>query len=116
MELEHRIVNGVAVVSVAGEMRGDPEHDQQLQALVKQLLADGVLNAVLELSQVKWINSSGLGQILAMFDTLRRGGGSLRMARPNERIAKVLETTRFSKVIPTFDTEDEAVSSLQKAS
>lgn len=116
MELEHRIVDGVAVISVSGEMRGDPEHDQQLQSMVKHLLADGVLDAVLELSQVRWINSSGLGQILAMFDTLRKGGGSLRMARPNERIAKVLETTRFTKVIPTFDSEDEAVSSLRKAS
>ena len=111
MEIQRIDRDSVAIVAITGEMRGDPNEGERLQSTMQEILSGGGGNTVLDLAEVKWINSSGLGQILAAFDTLRRGGGSLKMAAPNPRIAKILETTRFTQVIPTFDTQDEAVTS-----
>lgn len=115
MKLEQRSRDGIAILIPDGELRGDPAESELLRTTVKQLVTAGTTNAVLNLSHVKWVNSSGLGQILAMFEILARNGGRMKMAEPNPRIAKILETTRFDRVIPTFASESEAVSSFREA-
>ena len=68
-------------------------------------------NIVLDLSDVDYITSAGLREIMSAVDRAKKGGGDLRLATPSERVSEVLELTGFIHHLGVFDSRDEAVAS-----
>ena len=111
MKIKERIENHVAVLSLSGKMMGGPE-TTALHDYIRRLMADGINKVVIDLGGVKWINSSGLGVLMAAMTTLKGGDGSMKLANVTEKVESLLMITQLMRIFETFDSVDRAVSSL----
>jgi len=111
MEMTQRAQDDVVIFDLHGELRGGPSDEATFKGGVQKALDGGTKKVLLNLKNLKWINSTGLGFIVAVYHSMRDADGVLKMCSPNERIAHVFRTTRFDKVIKIFSDEDEALAS-----
>ena len=95
------------VVEVGGEI--DVYTAPQLRERVVELVADGQVDLVLDLSGVEFLDSTGLGVLVGALNRVRAQDGSLALVLTQERILKIFEITGLRKVFPIFPTVDEAV-------
>ena len=112
MKIKEKIDNHVAVLTLSGKMMGGPEttaiHDH-----IKGLIRDGVKKVVIDLGEVKWMNSSGMGVLMACMTTLNNAEGRLVLARVSDKVNSLLMITQLIKVFETFETVERAVSSME---
>jgi anti-sigma B factor antagonist len=110
MQIDERKVGDVVVLDVQGRvMLG--EGDEILKDKVNSLLNQGHRKLVLNLAQVPYIDSAGLGEIVRTFTTVSRQGGSLKLLNLTKRITDLLSITKLLTVFETYDSENEAVQS-----
>lgn len=98
------------VLQLKGDVMGGPDgaklHDQ-----LRELKESGQLNVVVDLSKVRFMNSSGLGMLIGGLSTMRNAGGDLRLANATDRIQSLLMIAKLLTVFKHFDSVDEAVES-----
>jgi anti-sigma B factor antagonist len=99
-----------AIVEVKGNMMGGPEAAEFSDQL-KKLLAEGKKNIVIDLSDVKFMNSSGLGMLISGLTTVKNGGGLLKLANVTDKIQSLLMITKLITIFETFESVDDAVKS-----
>ena len=102
------------VITLKGNVMGGPD-GQQLHDQLRELTDDGKTNVVVDLSKVKFMNSSGLGMLISGMTTMRNAGGDLRLARVADRIQSLLVITKLVTVFKEYDTVDEAIESFETA-
>ncbi len=110
MKIKEKIEGDVAVLSVSGNMMGGPE-TMALHEKVKSLVADGIKKVVIDLKDVKWMNSSGLGILMACMTTLNNGGGKLKLASVTEKVKSLLVITQLMRIFDTYENSERAVAS-----
>lgn len=98
------------VLELKGNMMGG-EEAAEFSDTLKKLLADNKKNIVVDLSDVKFMNSSGLGMMISGLTTVKNGGGVMKLAAVTEKIHSLLMITKLISIFETFDTVDEAVKS-----
>ena len=110
MQIEERKIGDVVVLDLKGKvMLG--EGDELLKDKVNSLLQQGSKKIVLNLAEVPYIDSAGLGEIVRTFTTVSRQGGSLKLLNLTKRITDLLSITKLLTVFDTFESESEAVGS-----
>ncbi len=107
LSLVTRTQGARTVVEVGGEI--DVYTAPQLRERVVELVADGQVDLVLDLSGVEFLDSTGLGVLVGALNRVRAQDGSLALVLTQERILKIFEITGLRKVFPIFATVDEAV-------
>jgi anti-sigma B factor antagonist len=108
MKMKEKKTESVLVLSLEGEIMGGAD-TKPLQDRVYAAIREGCPFIVLDMKQVDWINSSGLGTLMACLTTLRGSGGDLRLTEVSDRVRRPIEITRLDKVLMMFPTLDEAV-------
>jgi len=101
------------VFEFSGNLMGGPdatEFNDKLHELIDQ----DRLEIVADLSNVKFMNSSGLGILIGGLTTMRNAGGDLRIAGANKRIESLLMVTKLITVFNHYRTVEEAVESFKK--
>ncbi|HOX37217.1 MAG TPA: STAS domain-containing protein [Candidatus Brocadiia bacterium] len=88
--------DNAVIVALAG--RFDAASASDVKKLLKGLIADGKCRLVLELSQVDFLDSSGLGVLVTCKRLADNGGGDLRLAGADSRIETILKMTRLNRV------------------
>jgi len=83
----------------------------ELDELRKEVLEQSDSRVIIDLSRVTRIDSAGLGQLMSCYSHLVKNRGALKMLHPAPEIKKLLDMTGLSSLIPTFQDEEEAVSS-----
>ena len=81
---------------------------------IKELVNEGAVDIVLNLSRVKWINSTGLGLMVSAYTSLVKQGGRMKIAEVSDRIDNILHVTQLELIFETFEKEDEAIASFEK--
>jgi anti-sigma B factor antagonist len=109
MHMESRDVGGVAVVDLIGRLTSSD--GGALGDRIARLMAEGHLQIVLNLAQLSYMDSSGLGEMVACYSRVRKAGGSIRLAETTSRIQDLLAITRLLTVFESYDTEDLALAS-----
>jgi len=112
MNIKEKMHGDVAVVSLKGNLMGEPDTTDVRQK-VYSLLQDDVKKIVLDLGKVKWINSSGLGALIAAMTSVKNKDGELRLANVTEKVESVFMITQLIKVFKTYETVDRAVASFK---
>jgi len=110
MHITEKIVKKVAILTLSGHMMGGP-NNIQLHDKVKSLLGDGIRNIVIDLKKVKWMNSSGLGTLMAAWGSVMREGGNIKLANVTEKVHSLLIMTQIITFFETYDSVDRAVAS-----
>lgn len=100
----------VLVFLLSGELMGG-EETRAFQDRLYKAIEEGSVFVVIDMSNVGWMNSSGLGMLMAGLTTLRGSGGELKLAGTPDRIRRTIEITKLDNVIPIYDSLDEAVDS-----
>jgi anti-sigma B factor antagonist len=110
MQIDERKVGDVLILDLKGKMTlGDG--DELLRNKINSAVQAGAKKLVLNLGDVPYIDSAGLGEVVRTYTTVSRQGGALKLLNLTKRIQDLLAITKLLTVFETFDSEDEAVKS-----
>lgn len=98
----------VLVIELEGELMGGPEADE-FRKVIDNAIKDEKNKVVVDMTKVKWMNSSGLGMLMSALTSLRSSGGELKLANISERVRRPIQITRLDSVFEEFDSVDEAI-------
>lgn len=112
MKIEERAVGGVTILDLSGKMLIG-EGDELLREKINGLVEDGTSKIVLNLAEVPYVDSAGLGEIVRCYTTVSRKDGQLKLLNLTKRIHDLLSITKLLTVFETYDDEKEAVSSFK---
>ena len=110
MQIDERAVGDVVILDLKGKITLG-EGDELLKDKVNSLVNQGHKKIVLNLADVPYIDSAGLGEVVRTYTTVSRQGGSLKLLNLTKRITDLLSITKLLTVFETFDSENEAVRS-----
>jgi anti-sigma B factor antagonist len=110
MQIEERTVGDIVVLDIKGRITMG-EGDELLKDKVHSLVNQGRRKIVLNLADVPYIDSAGLGEVVRTYTTVSRQGGSLKLLNLTKRITDLLSITKLLTVFETFDSEKDAVRS-----
>jgi anti-sigma B factor antagonist len=113
MTVTERKVGGVTVVDVSGRMVAT-ENPGRLKDKITSLIFQGEKQIVLNLANVSYVDSSGLGEMVACYGSATKGGAELKLANVGNRIKDLLVMTRLLTIFDAHDTEDAAIKSFQQ--
>lgn len=113
LEIASRETSDVTILNLRGRATIGGGESELLSSHLKNLLDDGVRKLLLDLSELKQVDSSGVGIIVGTCVSLRRQGGDLKLLRPHDGVLKVLTVFRLLDVIETFEDEARAVASFR---
>ena len=113
MKLEEKIHGEVVVISLSGSLLGEPGATDLRQS-VYQLLAEDKRKFVIDLGELKFINSMGLGSLIASLTSVRTRGGDMCLARLRDKVEAVITITKLTKVFRLYDTVTKAVESFKQ--
>lgn len=109
-EAAERQIEGIVLFDLRGRLVAG-EDAEALEARLSATLAAGNKGAILNLKQVGFIDSTGLGALVGMHSAFQRAGGALKLLHVSERHAELLVLTKLSTVFETFDDEQTAIDS-----
>ena len=110
MTITIREVSHVTIVDITGRITLGDETGQ-LRDTIRQLLADGKKKIVLNLAQVDYIDSSGVGELVSSFTTVRNAGGELKLLSLTKKVRDILQVTKLYTVFDIKDDEFTAIKS-----
>ena len=100
------------VITLKGNVMGGPD-GSKLHDTLHELKEGGKTNVVVDLSKVKFMNSSGLGMLISAMTTMRNAGGDLRLAKVADRIQSLLVITKLITVFKHYESVEEAAKSYE---
>ena len=112
LDLKERQAGDVTILDLSGEVRiGDSS--VQLRESVRNLADQGKVKLLLNLAGVKYIDSSGIGELIANYTTVKRQGGQLKLLNLTDRIQNLLVITKLLTVFDAYEDEAEALKSFE---
>ncbi len=109
-DIEESVREGIIVLHLHGRLIvGQPVTD--LRAKITELAVKGTPNVVLDMTNVDYIDSTGLGGMVIGHTSLKKAGGALKLLNLNRRGMELLVLTKLNTVFPAFDDEISAVNS-----
>jgi anti-sigma B factor antagonist len=112
MHISERRVDDVTILTLGGRMVLD-EGDVPLRDHIDELVSQGRVKLVLDMQHVYYLDSAGMGMLVAKYLTVRRRGGTIKLVNLTNRTGRPLSVTRLTSVFEIFDTEDEALESFR---
>ena len=112
MKIVERQVGDVVILDLHGKILIG-EGDDALREAVNKLVELGKNKILLNLADVPYVDSAGLGEIVRTYTTVSRKGGKLKLLNLTKKIQDLLSITKLLTVFETYESEDEAVRSYQ---
>ena len=110
MNIDQSSVDDVAVLDLKGKMLIG-EGDELLREKINGLVEGGTTKIVLNLAEVPYVDSAGLGEIVRCYTTVSRKNGQLKLLNLTKRLQDLLSITKLLTVFETYDSEEEAIKS-----
>lgn len=110
MNMNTRSVNDVTVVDLSGKITLG-EGTAALRHEIRNLLKDGHKKIVLNMAEVSYVDSSGIGELVSAFTTTSNQGGALKLLNLTNKIQELLGITKLLTVFDVHDDEQKALSS-----
>ncbi len=114
MQLNQRIIGDVALVEVNGDIIANTG-DALLQDKINSLRQQGYTRVLIDLGEVTYMDSAGLGDLIHAYATMRKAGGALKLMRLTKRLQDLLTITKLLTVFETYDDEKSALDSFSPA-
>ena len=114
MNISVRKKKDIAIVDFEGRLAAGVG-DTLLPQLITDILDEGYKKILLNLSDMDYIDSNGLGELVQSLKMSKRYGASLRLLKPQDRVAKTLRLTNLLPMFAVYDSESEALSSFTDA-
>jgi anti-sigma B factor antagonist len=110
-----RLLHNVVIVDTMGELRLG-EGTDCIRTVVGELLGQGYCNILLNLGDVRHIDSAGIGELMSCYTSVNNRGGKLKLLNLNKNVRNLLQITRLYTIFEVEDDEQRAVASFEKSS
>jgi anti-sigma B factor antagonist len=107
-----RLVNKVVIIDTIGELRLGDGTDT-IRQVVRELIDQGYRNILLNLGDVRHIDSSGIGELMSCYTSVGNQGGKLKLLNLTKNVRNLLQITRLYTVFEVEDDEQKAIASYQ---
>ena len=114
LKTSKRTVDGITALECSGRIVFG-EESSLLREEVKRILADGAKKIVLNLSEVNYIDSGGLGTLVALHTSARNAGANIKLAGLTKRVGDLLQVTKLLTVFDVHNSEYEALEAFRNA-
>jgi len=114
MKVNTRQVDGVTILDLSGRITLG-EGSVQLRDAIRDLLAKGSKLILLNLADVNYIDSSGIGELVSAYTTVRNQGGELKLLNLTKKVHDLLQITKLYTVFDVKDDEASAIASYTRA-
>ena len=120
LEIQKEVKNNIVILSlganksgntVTGDVELDVDNNYLLIESVEEELSKGKIKLILQLKNVSYVDSSGLGAIFDSYKQVVEKDGQLKILNPNIDVKRVLDITKISKKIDIYNNEEEALKS-----
>jgi anti-sigma B factor antagonist len=112
MKIEQRMVGDVHILDCSGKITLG-EGTMTVRNTVRDILKDKGNKIVLNLADVNYIDSSGIGELVSTYTTVTNSGGQLKLLNLTKKIHELLQITKLLTVFQVFDDEGAAVASFE---
>jgi anti-sigma B factor antagonist len=112
MDYKFNLEDGFLVGTLSGDLIGE-ENGPEIIAELENFNTNGNLNVIINISDVRYINSSGIGVLITLLTKVRNKGGELCLINPSESVQKLLIITKLQAIFKVFSTNSEAKTNLQ---
>ena len=110
LSIEIRRIERVVVLELAGRLS---VLEPSLRQLAWELMERGERYFIIRLANLSYLDNSGLGQLCWIYTVVRNRGGDMALLMPTSRIKKLLDITKLDTVFQTFESETDAIASIQ---
>lgn len=115
MQVDIRHNDDVIIVDLSGRMVAGVG-EKILHDIMNQLVAEGWKRILLNLSGVSWIDSGGIGELVASLKMAKRFGVTVKLLRIGDRVKHILSISQILPMLDVYESESEAVDALRAAS
>lgn len=112
MDYKFNLEDGFLVGTLSGDLIGE-ENGPEIIAELENFNTNGNLNVIINISDVRYINSSGIGVLITLLTKVRNKGGELCLINPSESVQKLLIITKLQAIFKVFSTISDAKTNLQ---
>ncbi len=112
LSIKDRTIGEVTILDLSGKITIG-EGSVQLREAVRRLLDDGKKKILLNLGEVAYVDSSGIGELVSSYTTTNNQGGQLKLLNLTKKIQDLLMITKLLTVFETFDSEASALESFK---
>jgi len=110
MEIKQNSEENIIVISVHGKLIR-PSEIQELYSHFRLLKEQNINRVVLNLKNLDWMSSTGIGALISCVTSMRNAGGDVRLSNLNSKMQSIMSMTQLDKVFQVFNTIDLAVQS-----
>lgn len=110
LNISERQAGDVTILDLNGKITIG-EGSVALRSAIRRLLGEGKSKILLNLGQVGYIDSSGIGELVSSFTTVNRENGQLKLLNLTQKVQDLLAITKLLTVFDTFDSESDALNS-----
>ncbi len=115
MKFSHNVQDGVLTIALEGDLIGENSGIDLIE-LVNAQISDGQRLCLIDISKLRYINSSGIGVLITILTKFRNKGGEICLMNPSENVKKLLIITKLNAIFLIAHTREEAIKLLTQHS
>ncbi len=108
MNYTHEIKNNKLILRLSGDLIGQ-ESGSPVIDVVNSAIQDKVMDCIVDISNVRYINSSGIGTLITILTKFRNKGGEVYLMKPSESVQKLLVITKLNAIFQIVQSEGDIV-------
>jgi len=113
MDFSSTVKDEVFVLQISGDLIGDGK-GLELMELVNDTISDDIFKGVIDISHLRYINSTGIGVLITVLTKFRNKGGEVVLVNPSETVKKLLIITKLNAIFKVSDSVDSAIEELKE--
>lgn len=106
MNVSHHTKNETLILQLSGDLIGE-ESGMSVIEIVNKALGEGTYTCVVDISDLRYINSSGIGVLITILTKFRNKGGEVFLMRPSKSVQKLLVITKLNAIFQVIQSEEE---------
>ena len=114
MKIKRHPHDNVMVLEIHGDIMGGPDYEL-FTTEIKSLVDEGIVDVLLDLRHVGFINSTGLGILVSGLGTLKKNMGQMKICNLSERVDRIFDITSLTTLFPAFPSREAALASFAGA-
>jgi anti-sigma B factor antagonist len=108
MNFTHNIKDNRLVISLSGDLIGE-DNGMSILEIANNAIQQKVLDCIIDISNLRYINSSGIGVLITILTKFRNKGGEVYLMKPSENVQKLLVITKLNAIFQIIQSEAELV-------
>ena len=108
MTFEHQIKDNALILRLSGDLIGE-DNGSTIMSVVAESILKQVTVGIIDISNLRYINSSGIGVLITILTKFRNKGGEVYLLKPSESVQKLLVITKLNSIFQIIQSEEEVL-------